>query len=206
MDLPDWSGCDVVIVASGPSLSAKQVHQISKARLARHSKLKIVTVNDAIYLLWNADWHHSCDRNWWEQNIERVCQFEGIKTCTERDVPGPWVNGYFEVSGEEGFDPRPGYIRTGRNSGYQALHCAMKTGATRIALCGFDMGRAADGAAHFHDERERQTPAPYHQWAESFFSLAGTAKDSNIEIMNCSIQSSISCFDRVDLMSFLSDT
>ncbi len=38
-----------------------------------------------------------------------------------------------------GFDDRPEWIRTGRNSGYQSIHVAAHLGAKRIYLLGFDM-------------------------------------------------------------------
>lgn len=206
LELPDWSGCDVVIVASGPSLSTKQIHAIAKTRLSRES-LKVVVINDAVYpLVGICDWLHACDRSWWEGNIRYVHEMSGLRTCTERDVPGAWVSGYFEASGEEGFDHRPGYVRTGRNSGYQALHCAIKTNPRRIVLVGFDMSKASDGAAHFHPERDRVRPADYRDMAPLFMTLTPAIVDMGVQVLNATPGSAITAFEQVDLLSALTDS
>lgn len=206
VDLPDWSANDVIIIASGPSLNVSQVHALAKAKLRRGSKIKTMVVNDAGFLSWYADWWHCCDREWWVANIERACTFAGITSTCAPDVPRAWVDGYFEITGVEGFDADPGCIRSGRNSGYQALHIAMKCGAKRIGLLGFDMDRSPGGPAHFHPERDKTLIPDYaREWAPLFDGLVAAAVTLDIEILNCTPGSAINAFERVDLLSFLSD-
>lgn len=195
-----WRGRDVVIIAGGPSLTLKQIRTIAIARNRNGSNVRVMVVNDAVYAAWFADWLHACDAKWWRWNIQSVHRFSGTRTTLAEDIPAKWVDGHLKETGQDGFDPDPSCCRTGRNSGYQAMHIAAHTGARRIILVGFDMKAAAGGPSHWfgeHSDRTgRSVPAAMKN---SFPGLADYLVTAGIEVLNASIDSALECFRRVDL-------
>jgi hypothetical protein len=137
---PIFDGCKVVIIGGGTSVTPAQIHTIAKARLDLGSKVRVISINDAIFLAWWSDWLHACDGKWWRWHIQRVQWFPGLKTTLADDIPPEWA-GRLENTGKEGFDPDPSAVRTGHNGGYQAMHCAIHAGAKEIVLVGIDLDR-----------------------------------------------------------------
>ena len=205
---PIFAGCDVIVAAGGPSFSMRQVRAIAMARNAPASKLRIIAVNDAIYPLFGvADWLHACDWEWWHPHIQTVHTFPGIKTTLSETVPAPWVTGYIENSGCEGFDPDPSRCRTGANSAYQAMHIAIHTGARRIILVGVDMRDGPAQEKHWfgdHPTAIGQHPVYYDSlMIPHFATLKPALEGRGIEVVNASPGSALTAFPMVDLETAL---
>ena len=94
-------------------------------------------------------------------------------------------------------------MRTGCNSGYQAIHYALQHDARRIVLLGFDMHVSADGRRHHHAPHPVQSGTRYVQWAEYFEALVEPAADLGCEIVNCTPGSAVVAFPAVDLGAVL---
>ncbi len=137
--LRSFSPRPVVIVGGGPSVTLKDVRIIGMARA--RDRCRVMAINDAVYPCWFADHVHACDRRWWDEH-RGLPNFFGLKTSVEQtrfmDVDA-LVN-----TGISGFDKTPGCIRTGMNSGYQAVHIAAQAGAEQIIVDGIDFTN--DGA------------------------------------------------------------
>lgn len=105
-----------VILASGPSMNQELADYV-------RGKAKVIAVSDTFRLAPWADALVSNDRHWWEVN-EDAQGFAGLKFCSHalRDV--------------EEFRQ---HVHIGRNSGLMAMFVAKNLGASKIALCGFDM-------------------------------------------------------------------
>lgn len=141
-----WFGATVAIVGGGPSVDGMR----PALDAARDSGCRTIAINDAYRIAPWADLLYFADRTWWDgrygraEDVRRT--FGGqVATCSDADVDHHLVN-----TGIEGFDPRPGCVRTGQNSGYQAMHLALQMGARRIVLFGYDMS-----AAHGHHRGSR---------------------------------------------------
>ena len=63
-----------------------------------------------------------------------------------RSEPSPILRMQFP----EGYTDDPGEINTHGNSGSQAMQIAIKTGAAKVLLCGFDMHQRE--ASHWHGD------------------------------------------------------
>ena len=197
---PIWAGCTAIVLCTGPSASLKQVRAIARARLWPESKFRVIAVNDAIYGAWWADWHHACDWSWWAEHIQHVHTFPGIKTTLAEDVPAPWVTGYLENSGNEGFDPDPSRCRTGNNSGYQAIHIAAHAGAKRIVLVGMDMKMDAQGNSHnFGEHRDGRKAHFATVMLPMFPTIVPALEERGIEVVNATPGSALTTFPMVDL-------
>jgi hypothetical protein len=130
-------------------------------------------------------------------NAQDALKFPGLKLTADRTVTYRHVI-KMKQTGKEGYDPEPGCVRTGGNSGYQALHVAIQSGAKRILLLGFDMG-----GTHFfgrHVAPLRNTPQhAFANWIGRFPALAG----NGAEIINCTPGSALKCFPHVPLAEAL---
>lgn len=182
-----WPGRTVAVIATGQSLTREQVEQVRD--------LPCVVVNDAWRLAPWAGVLYAADARWWRANPEALA-FAGTKVCAQPNRPQGVE--YMRHSGVGGFDPDPLYVRTGGNSGYQAVHVAIHTGAARILLLGFDMH-----GTHFfgpHRKGLKNTPPSDHaKWAKRFPGLIG----HGAEIVNCTPGSAIECFPRMSITEAL---
>lgn len=202
---PIFAGCTVVILAGGPSLSLRQIREVARARMAPASKVRVIAVNDAIYGAWWADWHHACDESWIREHIQGIHTFPGIRTTLAEDVPRPWVTGYLENTGTDGFDEDPSRCRTGKNSGYQAMHIAIHAGAHRIALLGFDMRDASNGEGHWFGEHRDGRKANYAEvMVPHFKTLQLALAARGISVYNCTPGSALKVFPAATLQGVLS--
>lgn len=184
-----WRGQTVVILGGGPSLNGTALRHIGRARFKR--QCRAIAVNDAVYVAPWADWLHAADSKWWRANIDYVQRFWGFRSSVDQ-LPRPWGVQRYELTGVRGYDRRRWRVR-GTNGGYQALHCAIDAGAARILLVGFDMHGAHwfDGAVT--DTDYASVMAPY------FKSLGRVLKAREIEVLNCSPGSALTCFPFADL-------
>lgn len=171
-----FDGQTAAVLATGPSMSQSVADSVRD--------LPAVAVNDAFRLAPWASILYAADRRWWEANPDAL-EFAGVKLCAQ---PGSPVE-YMRNSGTLGFDPNPQFVRTGGNSGYQAVHVAIQAGAARILLLGFDM--RGDHFFGQHKAPLRNTsPDSFVRWADRFAGL----KHCGAEIINCTPGSAINAF------------
>lgn len=96
-------------------------------------------------------------------------------------------------------------IYTGKNSGFQALHAAVLFGASRVVLLGFDF-QATNRRSHWHGDHPpglSNSRRRYGAWVEAMKPLAHDLERLGIEVLNCSRETALSCFRRVELQEAL---
>jgi hypothetical protein len=173
---PIFAGKTVAVFATGPSLTKEQCEDVQH--------LPAVAVNDAYRLAPWADVLYAADGEWWRHHPDAL-KFEGLKVSCMSSSPVHQL----QQGGVEGFDERLTHIRTGGNSGYQAIHLAIQAKASRVLLYGFDMH-----GEHFfgrHPAPLRNTePEHYVRWLPRFAALNGRGA----EIINCTPGSALTCF------------
>lgn len=190
----------VVCVASGPSLTMKQVRLIAKEKAA--GRCDVIAINDTVYPCWFADYLYACDNAWWAENgpLER---FGGQRvTLHGNGEEPPLYPGIcsLECTGVSGYDPRYGKIRSGGNSGYQAVHMAAQFGYDDIVLVGYDF--SADGARdHWfgrHDGR-MDKHSNSDQWLVEFRNLTDILHSRGVLVRNATNMSRITWLQRATL-------
>lgn len=138
-----WQDSTVYIVAGGPSL---QDFDFSKLK-----DKKVIAVNKAFLFIPDCDviyWTDSRFYNWYKKEIDAM-------SCLKY-TPSPHpINLADDVTllrnaGGRTIDLTTDKITAGNNSGFGALNLALKMGAKKIYLLGFDMGYKG-GKTHFHD-------------------------------------------------------
>lgn len=185
-----WPGETVAVFATGPSLSQEVCDKV------RDAGLNAIAVNDAYRLAPWAGFLFASDLLWWRTHAEAVKDFSGHKVTTQ---PGRDIDGVHRLRRTEydGYDPNPSHLRFGGNSGYQAVHLAIHTGAARILLCGFDMHTR--GGIHFFGKHAEPLHNPtdnrMSRWAARFKNLNG----HGAQIINCTPGSALTCFENREL-------
>lgn len=180
-----WEGQTVAILASGPSMSQEVCDRV------RAAGVPAIAINETWRLAPWAAMLYAADPEWWNFPGNRALrEFCGLKVSC---MP---VSGVMQLrnSGTEGFDQDPSAVRTGGNSGYQAIHVAVHAGAARVLLCGFDM---RGGAEHWHGRHPhplKQTDEEqFDRWIRRFGTLAAALR-GRVDIANCTPGSALQCF------------
>ena len=196
-----WPGDTVVCIASGPSLTVEDVNYV-------RGRARVIVVNDNYLRAPWADVLYFCDSKWWQWHKARseYLAFAGIKATLAEDVvkhePGVrWLRN----GGGEGLSDRPDELKTGSNSGFQAINLAVLLGAKRIVLLGYDMKIGPKGERHWfgrHPQCVIEAPA-LAQFAKRFDSLVGPLKKRGIEVLNASRDTDLTQFRRVKLVDAL---
>jgi hypothetical protein len=140
---PIWKGETVYIVAGGPSLKDFDFSKLKDK--------KVIAVNKAFMFVPECDviyWTDTRFYNWYKKEIDAI-------SCLKY-TPSPHpINLADDVillrnAGGRILDLTTDKITAGNNSGFGALSLALKMGAAKIYLLGYDMGFSGN-KTHFHD-------------------------------------------------------
>jgi hypothetical protein len=164
----------------------------------RRAQIPTIAINTTFRLAPWADMLYAADSYWWAKHAKETADFAGMKVTSSPD--GSTIRGLLTLrnTGKAGFDPHPANVRSGGNSGYQAIHVAVHAHAARILLCGFDQR-----GGHWHGRH----PEPlrnagegiYDRWARHFAELATELLSRRIEVWNCTPGSALKCWPAVAL-------
>lgn len=219
-----WPGETVAVVATGPSLTQDQL-------LLLRRRVPVIVISENYLLAPWADFHYICDKKVydWHRECKSPAQhmvgreramalwhgFHGVRmvlesagSCSEHE-PSLKVlrNDSRQPNGTSeplGLCEKPDGVRTGRNSGYQAVNLAYHTGAARILLLGFDM-RVVNGRSHWFGEHPDKQPnsSSYLDFIKNFDSLAAALKAKGVSVINCTPGSALTAFKRGNLADLL---
>lgn len=151
-------------------------------------------MNDA-YRRARLDILYACDEAWWN-HYDGVPGFAGIKATQAERPARRFGLRWLKLEGQKGLNKKPGHISSGGNSGHQALNLAYHTGASRILLLGYDMG----GKHWFHDRPGIfNKNSPFSAWVKDFEFIARDLEAQGVEVINCSLNSALRCFKKIEL-------
>ena len=125
-----WLTDNVVIAASGPSLRRSDLDAV-------RGRAALITINETWRLAPWSDALYACDARWWRKRGPAPHEYLGRRFIGKGEHPECEPGG--DVPDELG----------GRNSGFQAISLAVRHGARRVILTGFDM-QATGGRRHHH--------------------------------------------------------
>lgn len=200
-----WEGRTAALVAGGPSLTLRQVHLLARAHGA--GRVKVMAISDAVWPCWWADWLHSADPKWWLGYRDTgLHHFPGIMTTAIEDAMTiKWGVKMAERSGQLGFDPDPSKVRHGRSSACGGLHMLAQTGVSRILLLAVDMKPGPPGRSHWFGDHPQAfgNDCDYGRMIEGFEAIAGPLAEREIDVVNCSPDSALTCFRKAPLEELL---
>ena len=80
---------------------------------------------------------------------------------------------------------------------------ALQWGAARVLLIGFDMSDAS-GSLHWYGHNNwrnanNPTTSNFKRWIHSFENAAKQCRERGVEVINCSMNSALTCFPKMTL-------
>lgn len=176
-----WPGETVVCLGGGPSLTQADVDRV-------RGKARVIAINDAYRLAPWAEVLFACDGKWWHWH-HGVPGFAGLKYAVQSAAarwPGVHV---LQKTGSHGLEVHPTGLRTGHNSGYQAINLAFHFGAHRIVLLGYDMQ-----GGHWFGRHPDNSAPPFALCLRKFATLAEPLRARGIEVLNCTRRTALTAF------------
>lgn len=158
-------------------------------------------LNDSFQLMPDADVLYFCDLKWWNsrrEQIKRIWKGRYIISL-DNQLAGVWA---LHKTGQIGLELNPGGLRTGANSGYQAINLAVHFGVKRIVLLGYDM-KVSGSWMHWNIRPERTTPIKQQTTLDSFNSYFPHLKEPlealGVEVVNATPDSALTVWPKVPL-------
>lgn len=194
-----WQGETAFVFASGPSLTQEDAD-------ACRGLARAIAVNATFARVPWADVLYAADLRFWRvysPDIE-ACGFLGERWSSSESARAFFGCRLVAKGAGEGFSRMPGTINGGGNSGYQAVHLAASWGCSRIVLLGMDMQRTG-GLPHWHGVHKGQLPngQGFRHWIHRFGFLARDLRRLGVEVINCSRETALTCFQRRPLEEVL---
>lgn len=188
-----WPGETFVCLGSGPSLTAEDVDFC-------HGRARVIAVKDTVQLAPWADVLYSGEIKWWKHYAPTL-DFEGLRYGIDHQDMATYAT-VLKNTGMSGLDTEPTGLRTGKNSGFQAINLAVHLGAARIVLLGYDMGLSGD-RTHFFGEHPYPRSNVFQDFVPLFETLVEPLRARGVTIVNASRKTALSCFDRCSLSEAL---
>lgn len=186
----------VVVIAGGPSLTPAQVD------LCR-GRARVIAVKEAARLAPWAETLYFCDEYWFNEHKDEVKKFKGTVATLDHPALKAQVPNLvsYRNDGGSGLCEQPDGLRTGSNSGYQAINLAFHMGAKWILLLGLDMKKSPAGRQHWHDRTRPAPPIALYQevMLPKFATLVEPLARHGVEVVNCSPDSLIDCFRKLPI-------
>jgi hypothetical protein len=195
-----WTGETCFILAGGPSLIGFDPEKI-------RGYGRIIVVNTSYQIYPDADVLYFADKKWWDlHRIEVKTTFLGKIITLEH----PKLEGVHSLreDGQLGLSHRPGYVRHGSNSGYQAINVAYLHGIKLIILLGYDM-RTYAGRTHWHggygDSAQVYGNRCQKMFLPTFDHLVKPLAEVGVEVVNCTPDSALKCWPLRPLKAVLAE-
>lgn len=207
-----WPGATVVIIGGGSSLTLKDVDYVgvraSARRLERRHlqseepEIRVIAIKEAVELAPWADCLYAADDKWWSHH-KGYPFYAGLKYCIE---PQRWAWPDVQIlrnTGTDGLEDDPSGLRTGYNSGYQAIGLAKHLGAAKAVLLGFDCWRGPDGRQNWFDKPGLHVDSPYPIFLQAFGTIAEPLKRAGVQVVNASRFTMLRAFPQMTLSEAL---
>lgn len=199
---PKWDGRCVAVIGGGASVKRSEVDSLQ-------GRLPVVTINESWQLAPWADALYSCDAKWWKIRRAEWPKFKGLKITAD-----PVAAQEFKELKQLNFQPttpgqytrhllmdKYGEIGTGQGSGFQVINWLAQLDVKGIALLGYD-GCIIDNKVHWHGNHPEQLSNPdqstFISWKRWLENAAPKLAERGIEVLNCSMHSTIGCFLRIE--------
>ena len=191
-----WPGETAVIIGGGSSLTQTDVNYC-------RGKARVIAVKEAMLLAPWAEVLYACDEKWWRY-YKGAPLFKGLKYRLEHspDDPMPfheWPDvQVLRNTGELGLETDPTGLRTGFNSGYQAVNLAAHFGCSKLILLGFDMWSGPTGQNWFQ-KPGLHVDSPYPLFHQAFASMVEPLRAAGVQVVNASRFTLLTAFPKVVL-------
>lgn len=193
-----WKGRKVVIIASGPSTTDKQLEHVRKAREA--DKCRVIAINCSYRQAPWADILYAKDGEWWDGYKDQWPDFAGPKWTSTGEAARKYDLNYIRCA--HGLHGLASDISVhNENSGHQAINLAYHLGASRVLLLGYEMDPDNEKLHFFgsHDEKKglsNPNAAIFKGWHSKMQVIADDMREVGVPVINCSPKTALTCFER----------
>jgi hypothetical protein len=164
----------------------------------------MIAVKDAVQVTGPADVVYACgaDRShWWQRHGPSLAGFSSLRYSLD-PLAGPWAQ-VLRNTGIEGLETDPSGLRTGQQSGYQAINLAVHLGAAKIVLLGYDMQPAQDGTDHFFGDHSHGVKPPWPDLRPFYDSIVAPLQALGVRVVNATRRTALDCFPKATLAEAL---
>jgi predicted peroxiredoxin len=199
----------IACIGTGPSITQEQVDT------ARDKGFELYVCNNAYQLAPDAKLLYGCNLAWWEHYWHEVRDLPCEKWTTNIEAAGRYELNWVAEKFMWGLSEDHGVISHGHGSGFSLVSMAHRAGADRIVLLGYDLKYAPDydGRARFIGSQPRhffgEYPEKMQHWPSvrvnrgvhiELVELYRAVKEQGlVEIINCTPDSAIDCFERMHI-------
>jgi len=175
----------VCCIASGPSLTRED------CAIVERGCVTTIAVNSSWEMARFAAYIYAGDKGWWVQNGAKI------------DIPAKRI--CCDATATIHHGTKTHMAAGSYNSGQMAIRYAYrKLGAQRIILLGYDCSVAK--GVHWHGPHARlKNPeaSTCLKWVRQFELVAAEAAALKVQILNCSRDTALTCFERRDLLDVI---
>lgn len=160
---PLFQGYTGVLVATGPSLDARQLFQLSQLHTA--DRVKVFTINNVYMVYPRTDVHLSCDGPWWRwywQKSPELRELSCPKYTWYPDLAEKFGIDYVKAIVKDGLSTDPGIVHINHGSGPMMMNLAYHYGIRDVILLGHDMRFAPD----YNAAKRQPGSFPRHYFGE----------------------------------------
>lgn len=206
-----WSGKTVFCLASGDSLRRLTESEWHGIIAKQWTGSIVLSINSSIKTARAAGCEPNAilfsDLNWYEDNEALIKAFPGPRFTFSRRAkvafPDLWR---IDNTTRPDFAVGAGPIKDGRSSGNRAISVAVKLGARRVILLGYDMRiDPVSGRSHCHNDYHNTEAAKVYaqEFIPSFNGWDAAARDAGVEIWNATDGTALDEFAKVGLNEVL---
>ena len=187
---PIWKDQDVYIVGGGPSLTGFDFNRLVGKNVIAVNKAYTQVIMP--YVLY---WTDSRFYNWYKSEIDYLKCTKITTSLSIKDISPDVIILKNKGSKEMDINAAAHEICAGNNSGYGAIHLAIKMGAKRIYLLGYDL-QPAEKKTHWHSGYPSNTThkdSVYKSMLD-YFTKNAHIINAAAEVYNVNNKSAITCF------------
>lgn len=208
-----WPGETVVCLGGGSSLTAADVAYCrDKARVIAIKEAGCCRIPGQVAPAPWADVLYAADEKYW-RFVQGAPEFAGQKYSIQqnaREHPHlrqpitEWAAPYPDLhvlrdTGVDGLESDPSGLKTGHNSGYQAIGLAVHFGAVRIVLLGYDMVRGPSGHQNWFGPHRTHLPSNFELFLNKYLTIVAPLQQLGITVVNASRFTMLGAFPQVPL-------
>lgn len=189
----NWSGNEVVIMASGESLSQEQADAVNFWRMANLFTRKVIAINTTFRRAPWADAIYACDLPWWDYyhaEVKEKCI--GSLWTQDSQAASKYSLQHIRSHPSSRLEKQIGLISQGQNSGMQAIGLAFQAAASTVYLLGYDMK-----GGHWHGKHPASLDKQnrYDIFLRNFEVFAKDVEQTvGFEVYNCTPKSRLRSF------------
>lgn len=185
-EIPEiWKGDTCYIVGGGPS-----VNDVDLERLRGQN---VIVTNSSFEDCPWASVLFFMDSAWEEKNRGKLYDFPGLIVTIKKLYRDSKRIRFVHPSPSAGIEWRPAYINYASNSGLGAIHLALRFGATKAILFGFDC-QPVGGKMNYHDRYDSHPQVEiFDKFQRDFSNKAGLVQQ-HMEVINATPATALDCF------------